>query len=406
MAAIYRHVAPMVKSPRPLSTLRRLLTSEAAGGLILMGSAALALAAANSPWAATYFSALHIGFAGLDALHWINDGLMAIFFLLVGLEIKRELLDGELATWRARALPGMAALGGMIAPALVYIVINIQSPDTLRGWAIPSATDIAFSLGILALLRARVPLSLKIFLTALAILDDLGAIIIIALFYGHDVSVPMLASAAAVTAVLVLLNFRGVTILWPYLLLGLVLWFCVFRSGIHATVAGVVLAATIPVRHGTGTARAIPSPLHRLENALQRPVAFVVLPIFGFANAGVSLAAFDGTHLLNPVTLGCALGLFVGKQLGVFGAIWIAERLKLAKRPSHTSWVQVYGLALLCGIGFTMSLFIGVLAFENQPQLEEATKVGVLVGSLLSAVCGWTVLRLAHHPDELRVGGK
>jgi Na+:H+ antiporter, NhaA family len=381
----------------PASTLRRLLTHEASGGLVLIASAALALIAANSTAAEVYSATLARYVLGLSVLHWINDALMVLFFVLVGLEIKRELLDGHLKSWQHRLLPGLAAAGGMIGPALVYLALNVSSPETLRGWAIPAATDIAFSLGVLAILGSRVPVSIKVFLTALAIIDDLGAIVIIALFYGHDLSLTMLGLAAATMGGLIGLNRYGVTRLAAYIPLGLLLWFFVLQSGIHATIAGVLFAIAIPLRRSPGHPDDAHSPLHRLENALHPYVSFVVLPVFGFANAGVTLGGLGIAALLKPVTLGCALGLFAGKQIGVFGSVWLAVRLGLAKRPSGTSWSQLYGMALLCGIGFTMSLFIGLLAFGDGT-LQDQTKVGVLLGSLVSAVAGWAVLRMSPKP--------
>ena len=385
---------------RPLSVVRTILTNEASGGLVLMASAALALVVANSPVAPTYFATLKAYLGPLSVLHWINDALMAVFFLLVGLEIKRELLDGRLRTWPDRILPGIAALGGMAAPALVYLAVNWHSPDTLRGWAIPAATDIAFALGVLALLGSRVPVSLKVFLTALAIIDDLGAVLIIALFYTADLSVSMLGGAAVVTVVLIGLNRAGVTRLLPYLLLGLVLWFLVLKSGIHATLAGVVLAMTIPLRASPGRPEDVTSPLHRLEHGIAPWSSFLVLPLFGFANAGVSLAGFEPNMLVAPVTLGVALGLFLGKQIGVFGFVLAAVKLGLAQRPAHTSWTQVYGLSLLCGVGFTMSLFIGLLAFAERSDLEAETKIGVLIGSLTCMALGALVLWFSAPPQR------
>lgn len=384
---------------RPASVLRSLLTSEAGGGIILMASAALALVVANSPFAETYFAALQAHVGPLSILHWINDGLMALFFLLVGLEIKRETLDGRLRTWPDRILPGMAALGGMIVPALVYAAVNRSSPETLRGWAIPAATDIAFALGVLALLGRRVPVSLKIFLTALAIIDDLGAVLIIAAFYTSGLSLPMLAGAAATFALLLVLNRAGIVRLWPYLLLGAVLWVFVLKSGIHATIAGVLLALTIPLRVSAGTPDDPESPLHCLEHAIHPWSAYLVLPVFGFANAGVSLAGFAPAMLLDPVTLGVALGLFVGKQVGVFGFVLACVTSGLAQRPAHAGWGQIYGVSLLCGVGFTMSLFIGLLAFADTPALEAETKVGVLTGSIACILAGAVVL-LAASPKE------
>jgi NhaA family Na+:H+ antiporter len=324
--------------------------------------------------------------AGLSVLYWVNDALMALFFLLVGLEIKREVVIGQLSTWRARALPGFAAAGGMLVPALIYVAFNLATPETLRGWAIPSATDIAFSLGVLALLGSRVPMSLKVFLTALAILDDLGAVVIIAIFYTSDLALPMLGAAVLVTLVLVALNRFGVRALWPYLLLGAVLWFLVFRSGVHATISGVVLAATIPADGGEE------SPLIRLERALQKGVAFIILPLFGFANAGVAFGAAGLSVLAQPVALGSAFGLFVGKQIGVFAGAWLTIKAGLATKPAGASWFELYGVAILCGIGFTMSLFIGLLAFADDAH-HDATKIGVLCGSLASAIVGGLLLR-------------
>jgi NhaA family Na+:H+ antiporter len=324
-------------------------------------------------------------------LLWINDGLMAVFFLLVGLEIKRELVVGQLASWRDRALPGFAALGGMIVPALVYVAFNYDNAAAVRGWAIPAATDIAFSLGVLALLGSRVPLSLKVFLTALAILDDLGAVIIIAIFYTADLSPMMIGLAALTVGALVAMNASRVTVLWPYLILGVLLWYFVFESGVHATIAGVLLAATIPVQ-GSSTAASESSPLYTLEHALAPWVAFIVLPIFGFANAGVALGGIGLQAIYHPVTLGSALGLFVGKQIGVFAGAWLTVRAGWAARPAGSTWAQVYAVAILCGIGFTMSLFIGLLAFTTD-EFHDATKIGVLAGSVLSALVGWTILR-------------
>lgn len=376
---------------RPRSILRSFLQQEASGGIILMTSAALALIVANSALGRTYFDALHVDLAGMSLLHWINDGLMALFFLLVGLEIKRELAEGALSTWPRRALPGIAAAGGMIVPALIYVALNVGSPETLRGWAIPAATDIAFALGVLALLGSRAPVSLKIFLTALAILDDLGAVLIIAFFYASELSLTYLGLAALTLAALFALNRAGITRLAFYLVLGAVLWVFVLKSGIHATLAGVALAAAIPLR-SRGAVEHAHSPLHRLEHALTPWIAFLIVPIFGFANAGVSLSGMTPSAMLDPVPLGVAAGLFFGKQIGVFGFAWIAIRLRLASLPAHATWLQLYGVAALCGIGFTMSLFIGLLAFAD-PHLQDEAKMGVLAGSLLSALVGWLIIR-------------
>ena len=382
-------------APRPLSLLRNFLDNQAAAGLLLMGSAALALIIANSPLAPAYFGVLKTYLGPLSVLHWINDALMALFFLLVGLEIKREMIDGQLRTWPDRILPGVAALGGMIGPALVYVAVNWNSPATLRGWAIPAATDIAFALGVLTLLGSRVPISLKVFLTALAIIDDLGAVVIIAAFYTADLSLPMLAGAAATLALLYAMNRAGVRHLGPYLLLGLLLWFFTFKSGVHATIAGVLLALTVPLRPSAGKPDDITSPLHALEHGLHPWSAFLVVPIFGFANAGVSLAGVSPALMLDPVTLGIALGLVLGKQIGVFGAVVAVVKLGWAQRPTHAGWMQIYGVSLLCGIGFTMSLFIGLLAFVNDPILETETKIGVLSGSLVCMALGALVLLAA-----------
>ena len=379
---------------RPASALRALLNSEAGGGLVLMAAAAAALVIANSPLAPAYFGALATYVGGLSILHWINDAVMALFFLLVGLEIKREFLDGQLSTWPRRALPGIAAAGGMIAPAIVYVVLNAGTPATLRGWAIPTATDIAFALGVLALLGSRVPVSLKIFLTALAIIDDLGAVAIIAAFYTADLSLAYLALSGATLAVLVAMNRAGVERIVLYAALGALLWYFVLRSGVHATLAGVALALTVPLRRSPGRPDDPASPLHVLEHALHPWVAFLVVPIFGFANAGVSLSGMSLGAMLAPVPLGIAAGLFVGKQVGVFTTTWMAVKFGLSDCPQDASWSQVYGVSLLCGVGFTMSLFIGLLAFPTSPELQDQVKVGVLTGSVLSALAGMMVLYL------------
>lgn len=384
------------ESPRALAILASFLASESAGGLILMGAALAAIIVANSPLAPSYFAALHSVWGGLSIELWINDGLMAIFFLMVGLEIKREVLAGGLATWGQRALPGFAAAGGMLVPALIYIGINMGNAETLSGWAIPAATDIAFALGVLSLLGKRVPTSLKVFLAALAILDDLGAVTIIALFYSSGLNMPMLGASFATLAVLVIMNRMGVQRLLPYLLLGLLLWFFVLQSGVHATLAGVALALCIPLGTPKEEAR---SPLLFLEEKMHYWVAFAVVPIFGFANAGVSLSGITLGNLVDPVPLGVALGLFVGKQIGVFLAAVLAIRSGLATLPEGSNWPQLYGVALLCGIGFTMSLFIGNLAFPGAAHLIDEVKVGVLLGSIASALAGVLLLRskLAQH---------
>lgn len=381
-------------SPKPPArgTFQRFVQSEAAGGVVLVGSSALALAVANTFLGAAYGEVLHVRLVRLEVLHWINDGLMALFFLLVGLEIKREVMEGELNTWARRALPLLAALGGMLAPALIFLALNWQNPETLRGWAIPTATDIAFALGVLSLFGPRVPHALKVFLTSLAIIDDLGAILIIALFYASDLSPLALALAALTTGALFALNRLKVMLLFPYLALGAVLWGCMLFSGIHATLAGVVLAFTIPMGRRVGI-NVSGSPLCRLEHALSPWVAFLVLPIFGFANAGVALGGIGASSLLEPLALGVVAGLFLGKQGGILGAVWLARRLGIAVGLKQVSARELYGVALLCGIGFTMSLFIGLLAFAD-PEREAMTKLAVLAGSLLSALAGAAVLLL------------
>ena len=389
----------MKRPAHPVSILRQLLVSESGGGLALMAAAAVALALANSPLASFYFATLTARIGSLSVLHWINDALMALFFLLVGLEIKREVLEGQLARWPQRILPGLGAIGGMAWPGAIYAVLNLSSPETLRGWAIPAATDIAFSLGVLSLLSSRVPVSLKVFLTALAIIDDLGAVVIIALFYTADLSLPMLGLAVAAIAVLAVMNRLGVVRLAPYLLVGCVLWFFTLRSGIHATIAGVLLAMAIPLRKHRGPPDDARSPLHVLEHALHPWVAFAILPVFALANAGVSLAGVSLATAFHPVTLGVALGLFAGKQIGVFGAMWLTVKAGLGSKPAGATWLQIYGVSVLCGIGFTMSLFIGLLAFAGG-EGQNATKIGVLAGSIASAVLGWLVLRLAPGKPE------
>ncbi|KPC08868.1 Na+/H+ antiporter NhaA [Pseudomonas syringae] len=381
---------PRTESPNALAFIKRFFAAEAAGGLILMAAALAALIVANSPLADSYFAALHTVLAGMSVEHWINDGLMAIFFMLVGLEIKREMLAGQLASWSQRALPGFAALGGMVVPALIYVAFNWGQPETIGGWAIPAATDIAFALGVLSLLGKRVPLSLKIFLSALAILDDLGAVLIIALFYTSDLSIPMLLAALGSIAVLVALNRLGVKKLLPYLVVGALLWFFMLQSGIHATLAGVALALCIPLGKADEEAS---SPLLYLEEKLHPWVAFAVVPIFGFANAGVSLAGITVDKLVDPVPLGVALGLLIGKQVGIFALAALAIHAGLARLPDGSNWGQLYGVAALCGIGFTMSLFIGALAFPGAPALVDEVKVGVLIGSVFSALLGVVVLR-------------
>lgn len=385
-----------MRDERPKSILREFLDGEAAGGIILMAAAALALIVANSPLADTYFGVLHAYLGPLSVSHWINDGLMAVFFLLVGLEIKREMLDGQLSAWPRRVLPGIAAAGGMLVPALVYVLINRDNQAALSGWAIPTATDIAFALGVLSLLGSRVPASLKVFLTALAIIDDLGAVIIIALFYTSGLSLAYLAAAFAAIAVLIVLNRMRVMKLLPYLVIGAVLWVLVLKSGVHATLAGVALALTVPLERSPGIGHDLErSPLHRLEHGLHKLVPFIVIPIFGFANAGVSLGGLSFAALVEPLTLGVAAGLVLGKLVGVFGSSAVAIRSGLADLPVDAGWLHMLGISLLCGIGFTMSLFIGLLAFASDAALQDAVKVGILAGSLVAALVGAAVLLVA-----------
>lgn len=377
-------------------TLLRLLGGEAGAGLLLIAVAAAAMILANSPLADTYHALFHAPLswtpvAKLNTAHlWVNDGLMAIFFFVVGLEIKREVLDGELASPARRRLPVLAAIAGMAAPAAVYLGIAGSDPALHRGWAIPAATDIAFAVGVLALVGNRVPASLRLFLLTVAIVDDLGAVIIIALFYTASIKLLWLAAAGAALAALAILNRAGVSRWLPYVLVALMLWFAVLHSGIHATIAGVAAALTVPLRLGNDG----DSPLLRMEHALVPWNAYLIVPLFGFANAGVSLAGNAG-GLLSGLPLAVAAGLFIGKQAGVFGAIWAADRLGVARRPAGATWAQLWGTALLCGIGFTMSLFIGALAFPASPTLVDEAKLGVMIGSLLSAVAGFAVLRLS-----------
>lgn len=379
------------ENPSRASAIRRFLHAQSSSGLVLMAAAAVALVVANSPLAGAQAALLHAHVGPLSVEQWVNDALMAVFFLLVGLEIKREMLDGQLASWPRRLLPGVAAAGGMAVPALVYLACN--PGPTATGWAIPAATDIAFALGVVALLGNRVPGSLKVFLAALAIIDDLGAVVIIAVFYTTGLSVPDLIGAVGVVGVLVAMNRRGVRALSPYLLVGALLWVLVLRSGIHATVAGVVLALTIPMERTPARSDAgCTSPLHRLERALHLPVGFVVLPIFGLANAAVPIWGLPAGALAAPVTLGVALGLAIGKPLGVFGAAWAAIRFGLADAPAHAGTRQMAGVAALCGIGFTMSIFITLLAFPGDPLLQAEAKIGVLLGSLASGLLGYALL--------------
>ncbi len=371
---------------------------EAASGIVLLFAAVIALFISNSELSILYFSTLErylfIGINNfglkLSVLHWINDALMAIFFFFVTLEIKREFLQGELSNIKQALLPIIAAVGGMVVPALIYVFINLGDGETLKGWAIPSATDIAFSLGVLSLLGKRVPLSLKVFLTALAIIDDLGAIVIIALFYSGDLSIKYLSLMLLAFIVLLVLNKFNIKKFLPYLIVGIFLWDFTHNSGIHATIAGVLLAMTIPHRKKDKDF----SLLIKVEHAISPYVAFGIMPIFAFANAGVSLEGLSFSSLLDKVPLGIVLGLFVGKQLGVFVFSYISIKLKIAQMPSNTSWYNFYGVGVLTGIGFTMSLFVGNLAFAESMQYMDGVKIGVLTGSLLSTLFGYFLILL------------
>ncbi len=378
----------------PLNALRNFFRLEAASGILLVCAAALAVIVDNSPLAPWYDALLRmpatiaIGDFGLSKplLLWINDGLMAIFFLLVGLEIKREILEGELSGFTRILLPSVAAVGGMLVPALIYVVINRSDPAALAGWAIPAATDIAFALGVISLLGSRVPLALKVLLTAIAIIDDLGAIVVIAVFYTADLSLLSLAVAGVAIAGLVILNRLGVRRLAPYVLIGVLAWVFVLKSGVHATLAGVAVGLAIPL----GDKRT-DSPLRRLEHMLHPWVAYAILPVFAFANAGISFAGFQPRDLLDPLTMGVALALFFGKQIGVFGGIVAVVASGLAPRPQGIGWMGLYGISLLTGIGFTMSLFIASLAF-TEPALVNAVRFGIVIGSVLSGALGYLVL--------------
>ena len=369
---------------------------EAASGLVLLIAAIIALIVSNSNYSELYFNTLEqYLFVGINNFglklsvhHWINDLLMAIFFFFVTLEIKREFIQGELSNLRKALLPIIGAVGGMVIPALVYIAINLNNPETLNGWAIPSATDIAFSLGILSLLGSRVPVSLKIFLTALAIIDDLGAILIIAFFYSGDLSISYLSLILMSYIFLLILNKFGFKNFLPYLIIGSFMWYFTYKSGIHATIAGVLLASTIPHRIKDKDF----SLLIKLEHAISPYVAFMIMPIFAFANAGVSLSGLTFASLMMPVPLGILLGLFVGKQIGVMFFSFISVKFGIAQMPDNSTWMSLYGVSILTGIGFTMSLFVGNLAFMNNIEYIDGVKIGVLAGSLLSTLFGYFLL--------------
>jgi len=388
------------------SAVREFMRLESAGGVVLFVAAVLAMLFVNSPAEPIYDQLLDIPVAVRVAdleiakplLLWINDGLMAVFFFLVGLELKREMLDGELSNPSQIVLPGLAAIGGIAVPAGIYSALNWGDPVAMRGWAVPTATDIAFALGVLALLGKRVPVALKLFLLTLAIIDDLGAIVIIAMFYTSELSVSSLVFALVAVSVLAILNLRRVVSLTPYVLIGIALWIAVLKSGVHATLAGVVLAFFIPLRVPGNPEHA---PLRRLEHDLHGTVAFAILPIFAFANTGVSLEGMSLAKLTEPIPLGIALGLIAGKQLGIFAAVWLGVKVGIAALPKAVRWSHIYGIAALGGIGFTMSLFIGSLAFEQGgPDIEVDDRLGILLGSTISAVTGYLILRFSL-PEEI-----
>lgn len=383
------------------SFIKKFFKLESAGGILLMVTAVFAIIVANTPLSAYYDLLLdtpveiRIGAFEIakPLLLWINDGLMAIFFFLVGLELKRELIEGELSSINNVILPAVGAVGGMAIPALVYIIFNMDDPVAMKGWAIPAATDIAFALGVLALLGSRVPTSIKVFLTSLAIFDDVGAIVIIAIFYTANVSIASLIVAAICIVILFLLNKRHVSSTSLYLAVGLVMWAALLKSGVHATLAGIILAAFIPMYSKTEPES---SPLKGMEHDLHSVVAFFVLPVFAFANAGINLSGVGVEQLFHSVPLGIALGLFIGKQLGIFGFCWLAIKLGLTRLPNDVSWGTLYGVAALCGIGFTMSLFIGSLAFEETGvNILFDERLGIIVGSILSGVTGYLILRVS-----------
>ena len=385
-----------------LRKLEQFFDSEISGGIVLMVAAVAAMIVANSSLHPYYDGALssyftvQLGENGLSKplILWINDGLMAVFFLLVGLELKHELMEGKLKNPRDVVLPGMAAVGGMLMPALIYFALNISSPETHSGWAIPAATDIAFALGILALVGDRVPSSLKVFLLTLAILDDLGAILIIAFFYTAELHLDYLFLALIPLAIMFYLNRSGIHRIAPIILLGAVLWVLVLKSGVHATLAGVITAFFIPIKDKWGK-----SPLHSLEHALSPYVFFLIVPIFAFANAGVVLSGVTLADVFSPLPLGIALGLILGKQIGVFGMTWALVKLGIARKPFGATWLHIYGVAARAGIGFTMSLFIGAMSFEDAFYMNEV-RIGVLSGSVISAIIGFTVLRLAPSEED------
>ena len=389
-----------------IAPVRALFVGDASAGILLILVAAAAMLAANSAFANEYDALINGKFAWyphdkLKSLHYVvNDGLMAVFFFVVGLEVKREMIQGQLASAQARRLPMIAAAAGMAAPAIVFMLVS-GGGDYASGWAIPAATDIAFAMGVLGLLGNRVPASLRIFLLTVAIVDDIGAVLVIAFFYTEVESLSSflmwMGASAAVLALMVGLNMRKVSVFWPYILLAIVLWFCVLNTGIHATIAGVLAALTIPLHRRDGN-----SMLEKLEHGLAPWSAYLVVPVFGFANAGVSLDGIGVENLLDPLPIAIAAGLVVGKQVGIFSAIFICDKTGFAPRPDHASWQEIWGITILCGIGFTMSLFIGLLAFPGDQSLIDEAKIGILTGSAISAVLGYVVLRFSTaHPESI-----
>ncbi len=397
-----------------MKIIEEFIKKESSAGLLLIGVTVLALILQNSPFSSWYSSFLHtpveIRFGALQIakplLLWVNDGLMAIFFFLIGLEVKREVMEGHLSSLKQVTLPGIAALGGMMVPALVYILFNKGESFAMNGWAIPTATDIAFALGILSLLGNRVPVSLKIFLMALAIIDDLGAIVIIAIFYTSDLSMVSISVASVSLLLLFAINRMGVAKKAAYILVGTILWVSVLKSGVHATLAGVALAFFIPLKSKTGDGKSF-SMLKDMERDLHHWVAFMILPLFAFVNAGVDLRGISLSEMFGPVPLGIMLGLFIGKQLGVFGFSWLAIRFKIASLPKGSSWRQLYGVAILTGIGFTMSLFVDSLAFSDSQVYKYADKLAILLGSFFSGIVGYLVLRSSKpETEEDNIGQK
>ncbi|ELE5878269.1 TPA: Na+/H+ antiporter NhaA [Vibrio cholerae] len=372
--------------------IRDFFKMESAGGILLVIAAAIAMVIANSAMGEGYQAFLHTYVFGMSVSHWINDGLMAVFFLLIGLEVKRELLEGALKSRETAIFPAIAAVGGMLAPALIYVAFNFNDPAAIQGWAIPAATDIAFALGIMALLGKRVPVSLKVFLLALAIIDDLGVVVIIALFYSSDLSTIALTIGFIMTGVLFMLNAKHVTKLSFYLVAGLILWIAVLKSGVHATLAGVVIGFAIPLKGNKGEH----SPLKHLEHALHPYVAFAILPVFAFANAGISLQGVSLAGLTSMLPLGVALGLFLGKPLGIFSFSWAAVKLGVAKLPEGINFKHIFAVSVLCGIGFTMSIFISSLAFGQANEAYDTyARLGILMGSTTAALLGYSLLRLS-----------